>query len=898
MKKNIFVIVGILFILVDVIAQPTRIPLRRLQHAAGSDFMILTNGSGRQYYVDKSAAGIDTDIQLRDLQIVGGDSLYYEVYDNVNAAIISTNKIQISSGGSSDNIYTSDGTLTDDNRNLHGIGDSLTYGFVNGIDTLTMVWNGSALTMEANVTNTTFNDAEFSIDKTEVLSQVRGGNNDSLGLVRIRPANVRLEANHLGTKNAIIDLNDANIDFQFSNSDFRLDGDPGTANQVLMSNGPGAAPGWGNASNSSKWTSDPNGMHSDSTNVGVNMNADPDYNFAVTGKMFLDDGGKNLAIGNGALDSLTTGLRNLARGYQAARSNESANDLVVDGHQAAYYSKVQINARGSYAGFYNDYGLYNDYSGYRAGFSGKGILVEKNTFRGYNSGYNNQGRSNSFYGNFSGFFHVWGDHCTFIGNVSGEDQDSVQYATAVGDHSGQGEVADYTSMLGSFANSTHPYGIALGYNVATDTAGQIKVGREFNTTFKAGQYFVLDIGQPLGASDGHVLTWNTSTDRASFQPSAVTDLSGLDSDGVLFGSAGGGVEQEATEFYWDGLGLFLKASNTTTSNKILTLKASDNATMFKVTYDGAWSFGGPKLFGRSAGDADTPQPNNNNRGLSFRAPLGLGFPTGLLNIKQDANNNYGGTSNTLKLEGTFNPSSSTHRFNAIEIKNVIDQSGGTATGISSGVYVSSTLTSAVDHRAFDTNVNSGFAYHQDGANAINHFAGKSGFGSAITTPTHMVEAGDFNSGNGPASNTYLATNNTNNGTGDYVSSMTFQVNSLDKAIIQGQKVNLDPLAGRLHLSTTNNLGAVVRALTIDDNQNVGIGTTFPTSELEVVGNIELSGNIILDLANNVILAAGSGSPEGVLTAGVGSTYSRTDGGAGTSFYVKESGSGNTGWVAK
>jgi hypothetical protein len=54
----------------------------------------------------------------------------------------------------------------------------------------------------------------------------------------------------------------------------------------------------------------------------------------------------------------------------------------------------------------------------------------------------------------------------------------------------------------------------------------------------------------------------------------------------------------------------------------------------------------------------------------------------------------------------------------------------------------------------------------------------------------------------------------------------------------------------------------------------------------------------LDLGAGVIIAAGSGTPEGNLTGAIGSTYHRTNGGASTSFYVKESGTGNTGWVAK
>ena len=52
------------------------------------------------------------------------------------------------------------------------------------------------------------------------------------------------------------------------------------------------------------------------------------------------------------------------------------------------------------------------------------------------------------------------------------------------------------------------------------------------------------------------------------------------------------------------------------------------------------------------------------------------------------------------------------------------------------------------------------------------------------------------------------------------------------------------------------------------------------------------------LGNNIIVRAGSGTPEGVITANVGSLFLRTDGGATTTLYVKTSGTGNTGWTAK
>lgn len=50
--------------------------------------------------------------------------------------------------------------------------------------------------------------------------------------------------------------------------------------------------------------------------------------------------------------------------------------------------------------------------------------------------------------------------------------------------------------------------------------------------------------------------------------------------------------------------------------------------------------------------------------------------------------------------------------------------------------------------------------------------------------------------------------------------------------------------------------------------------------------------------NQIGVATGTGSPNGVVTAAVGALYVDTAGGAGTTLYVKESGTGNTGWVAK
>lgn len=69
------------------------------------------------------------------------------------------------------------------------------------------------------------------------------------------------------------------------------------------------------------------------------------------------------------------------------------------------------------------------------------------------------------------------------------------------------------------------------------------------------------------------------------------------------------------------------------------------------------------------------------------------------------------------------------------------------------------------------------------------------------------------------------------------------------------------------------------------------------SRSTVNGTLRVVTSIVVDTTNNIIIADGSGSPEGVVTGGIGSLYLRSNGSTGTTLYVKESGTGNTGWVA-
>lgn len=96
--------------------------------------------------------------------------------------------------------------------------------------------------------------------------------------------------------------------------------------------------------------------------------------------------------------------------------------------------------------------------------------------------------------------------------------------------------------------------------------------------------------------------------------------------------------------------------------------------------------------------------------------------------------------NTLcTVQNTFAPSSGTASYIALHLTPTVNQTGG-ANGITRGVAVEPTLTSAADWRSFDTNVNSGFAYHSSGT-APSRFAGNVGIGFTPTARLHVRGSG-------------------------------------------------------------------------------------------------------------------------------------------------------------
>ena len=92
-----------------------------------------------------------------------------------------------------------------------------------------------------------------------------------------------------------------------------------------------------------------------------------------------------------------------------------------------------------------------------------------------------------------------------------------------------------------------------------------------------------------------------------------------------------------------------------------------------------------------------------------------------------------GPTSVFDSQRNFVPTSGTATYSGFLFDPTINQTGG-ANGITRGLYVNPTLTSAADFRGIEIANNSGMGINQTGASATNTFAGATTFTTNITTP--------------------------------------------------------------------------------------------------------------------------------------------------------------------
>lgn len=157
--------------------------------------------------------------------------------------------------------------------------------------------------------------------------------------------------------------------------------------------------------------------------------------------------------------------------------------------------------------------------------------------------------------------------------------------------------------------------------------------------------------------------------------------------------------------------------------------------------------------------------------------------------------NTSGTLNFLRIAGNIIPSSGNASFNTQIINPTINQTGG-ANGITRGLYVNPTLTSAASWRSIEWSNNTGFGLYGTGT-ANNYLNGNLGIGT--TSPSSKLDV------NGDA----------------YVSGLGIIVGGTITSSLTVQ----NPVGGA-SIVCTDSVGEVFR---VEQNGTVGIGTSSPNA---------------------------------------------------------------------
>ena len=192
---------------------------------------------------------------------------------------------------------------------------------------------------------------------------------------------------------------------------------------------------------------------------------------ANLGDSLINDADDNVALGDGALDSQTTGANNVAIGESALASNTSASTNTAVGYQAGYSKTTgdPITAVGYQALTSVTTGAYSTAVGRSAGdsvttgnhntlmgnFTGADITTganntaigseslrsnttaSNNTAVGYQAGYNGTtSAANTLIGKQAGYYLTTANGNTFIGCNSGEDITTGQNNTVIGRYQG------------------------------------------------------------------------------------------------------------------------------------------------------------------------------------------------------------------------------------------------------------------------------------------------------------------------------------------------------------------------------------------------------------------------------------------------------------------------------
>jgi len=211
------------------------------------------------------------------------------------------------------------------------------------------------------------------------------------------------------------------------------------------------------------------------------------YQITALGRLALlsnTTGNRNLAIGDSALYGNTTGVRNISIGVGSLRTNTTANNSVAIGVDALKNSNGSSNTSVGYFGMNaNTTGFSNSAFG--------GTVLTKNTTGSSNNGFgasalnaNTTGESNSAFGNASLFSNLTGSFNTAIGNLSGR---------YLADGATANTNPSYSTYIGYLARSLTDNATnenVIGYNAISNGSNTTTIGNSSTTgTYIFGQIY-------------------------------------------------------------------------------------------------------------------------------------------------------------------------------------------------------------------------------------------------------------------------------------------------------------------------------------------------------------------------------------------------------------------------
>jgi len=215
---------------------------------------------------------------------------------------------------------------------------------------------------------------------------------------------------------------------------------------------------------------------------------------------------------------------------------------------------------------------------------------------------------------------------------------------------------------------------------------------------------------------------------------------------------------------------------------------------------------------------------------------------------------------TLNLPSGFAPANGTGQWRAIQLQHTINQAGG-ASGVTHGIFINPTLTSAYDYRALGLNNSSGTGIYQFFSGVKNFFGGNVGIGTGKASPLVSLDingdaliTGSLTVTNGITGSLFgtasFAVSSSRAVSSSFATTASYAVNGGVTKIIAGTNVTISP---------TNGLGIV----TINSSGGGG-GSTFPyTGSALITGSLGITGSLsTLDfdaIINGVTVGRGQGN---------------------------------------